>query len=137
VEAFLFDKLDGCTSLLDDPREDTAIDWYERKLSPIVEASKGAISLAELSRSTAILELVPYHSTHYSPHMHHLAQALPSSRAAREYLHMHLIPDALAGRKFVVVMWKAWQWGVHQRMNGQEHCFRVVPPRTARAGTLN
>lgn len=63
--------------------------------------------------SCALFNAVPYHSHAFNGPQMRAAFYLPSVMAARNHLHQVLIPDAVAGRRLIVIARSAWLWGVH------------------------
>jgi hypothetical protein len=63
----------------------------------------------DLSPLIAVLNLIPYHSPKVQ---YDWVNVLPSANIARRFLKETLIPQAWAGKKFVVVMRARKHWGV-------------------------
>lgn len=65
-------------------------------------------ALMELSRRVACLQLIPYHSIGFSAHS--LIDRLPSTQIMREFVDQTLIPDALLGKKLLIVTRRVDDW---------------------------
>ena len=91
--------------------------WWEKKLRDIIalvanENFGGHYlkALRDISRRLALIELVPYHSSHFggSP----LIESLESSRVAKGYVANVLMPDVERGTKTVVATRGAKTWNL-------------------------
>ncbi len=93
--------------------------WWEKKLRPVLtriadEKYKGRYleAMKSLSKRLAIIELIPYHSVSFRGHG--LIKALPSSVAARNYVHGTLLPKAIAGQKTIILTRQETGWGLSE-----------------------
>ena len=99
--------------------------WF-KKLSGIAQVIKQDRSwtyseaLQELSRSIAILQLVPYHSKTFNNNNLKRLKKLPSVQHVREYVHDIILPKATKGRAVVIVTRAVDDWGLK---NGRNICI--------------
>ncbi|MEX0838824.1 MAG: hypothetical protein WD034_04765 [Parvibaculum sp.] len=89
--------------------------WWEKKLRDVVmmiaEAKYDGSyldALRDLSRRLALVELVPYHSSHFNGHT--LIKSLPSSRAAKRYVADVLMRGVRTGEKTIIVTRQEAAW---------------------------
>jgi hypothetical protein len=84
-------------------RYEAATNWIKPRLGPLWRHLD----------QCALFNAVPYHSSGFNGPQMHASFYLPSVMAARAHLHQVLVPDAIAGRRVVIVARSAWLWGVH------------------------
>jgi len=82
-------------------------------------------------RKLAKLNVGCYHSKDFKDHA--LLAALPSSRVSIQWAQEVLFPDAIAGRRVVIVMRAASFWGVTL---GEVYGRALFAPRTTRGGHM-
>ena len=95
--------------------------WWHGRLRGIVAQWAAARNLryqdalAEVSRRTCALELMPYHSGSFGSHA--LLDRLASVRLVRRFVHDVVVPKARAGSATVVVTRRARDWGLEASDN--------------------
>lgn len=93
--------------------------WWERKLRGVLFeiaahkcGGRYVDALQFLSKRLACVELVPYHSVTFRDGS--LINKLPSTQQARTYVHQHLLPDAVAGKKTLIVARQKDGWRLNE-----------------------
>jgi hypothetical protein len=121
-EARYFAKPEGRKMLLaqaageaDFPREPELDRWWSW-FKPRVKIE--GMDDDELAQNVAILNICAYASKDAALLSNSLISALPSSKVARAFLHQILVPEAKAGRRFVVICRGAWAWEVPRTQQG-------------------
>lgn len=91
--------------------------WWEKKLRDVVSliaeerfGGRYLDALRHLSTRLALIELVPYHSSHFSSHA--LVESLKSSRMAQAYVADVLMQDVRLGTKTVIATRQAKTWNL-------------------------
>jgi len=106
--------------------------WWEKKLRDIIAliaeerfGSRYLDALRHLSMRLALIELVPYHSSHFGGHK--LIGQLKSSEVAKRYVSEVLMPDVRRGMKTIVVTRQSASWDLGEP---DENCVVYVGGQT-------
>ena len=95
--------------------------WYVERVGRVKNP------VEDLARTVAILNFCAYASPNTESLSRALVQSLPSSIAAKRYLHEVLLPEAGRGQRFVVICRGAWAWGVKRSQESDNVRFAPNP----------
>jgi len=93
--------------------------WWEGKLRDVIRriadlrfSGSYLEALRFMAQNLACLELFPYHSTSFAHHG--LRKSLPSALQAQSFFQKHLKPDAIEGKRTVIVTRQTESWKIEK-----------------------